>query len=75
VSADGERSDRASLHLARRPNLSTTCRDRDTPEWFKAAKARSEARMGRDLTHEEFTRLLLEIYELHEDWGEEVDVE
>lgn len=65
-----ETSDRVGLTLVpgriSQAELSATCRDEDTREWFLEAKARSEERMGRDLTHEEFTQLLLEIYEYHE---------
>lgn len=48
------------------PSLSVKT-DRDTFEWFHDAKSRTQERTSRDLTHEEFTRLLLEIYEFHED--------
>lgn len=67
LSADQQgTSDRASLALSSPHDLDANCRDVDTREWFKAALARSEDRMGQQLTHEEFTRLLLQVYEFHE---------
>lgn len=65
-----ETSDRVSLNLAADRvgmNVHAICRDRDTREWFLEAKGRSEDRLGRDLTYEEFTRLLLDIFEFHEE--------
>ena len=63
-----ETSDRIGLHLTSgvESQLTANCRDAATADRFKAAKSRSEERIGRQLTHEEFTNLLLDIYELGE---------
>lgn len=53
------------LSLTNSPRFGVKCKQ-DTPEWFKECLSRTEERSGMDMTHEEFLRLLLEIYELHE---------
>jgi len=67
MSAESGDHDRVGIELATDPNkLQVKCRNKDTRAWFKAAKARSKARMDTDLTHEDFTRLLLAVFEHHE---------
>jgi hypothetical protein len=59
-------SDREQLPLTRDPKTLASCRDAETKDWFEDAKARTEERTGQDLTNEEFTLILLDIFEYHE---------